>query len=80
MSAARRGCLALAVLPLAAATAGEPAPPPRVPLEMLEFLAEEPAGAEGMEDALMSRELDRAMGSIEPRASRKPKEGDGDEG
>lgn len=79
MSAPRRRFLALAFLPLAGAAADEPPPPPAMPLEMFEFLAEEPAGVDGMEEALMSQEIDRAMASVKVKAPRKPTEGDDDE-
>jgi hypothetical protein len=65
--------VALSVLPLAA-QAEEPAP---LTPEFLEFLAEEPAAGDGMEEALMSREIERALATA--RAARKAQEGDDDE-
>jgi hypothetical protein len=72
---ARSLLLALSVLPLAA-LAEEPTP---VPAEFLEFLAEEPAGMDGLEEALMSREIERALAEAGARAARKAPEGDDDE-
>jgi hypothetical protein len=72
---ARGLLLALSALPLAA-VAEEPAP---VPAELLEFLAEEPEGTDGLEEALMSREIERALAEAGARAARKAPEGDDDE-
>lgn len=70
---AGRFLLALSVLPLAV-VAEEPV---SLTPEFLEFLAEEPAGGEGLEEALMSREVERAL--AEARAASKAPEGDDDE-
>jgi hypothetical protein len=70
---ARRLLLALVALPMPA-MAAEPAP---LPAELLEFLAEEPADVDGLEEALMSREIDRAL--AQARTARKAPEGDDDE-
>jgi hypothetical protein len=72
---ARRALLALSFLPLAA-LAEERAP---LPPEFLEFLAEEPAGTDGLEEALMSREFERALAEARAKAAREPREGDDDE-
>jgi hypothetical protein len=71
----RRVLMALSVLPLAA-FAEERAP---VPPEFLEFLAEEPAGTDGLEEALMSREIERALAAARAKPARKPREGEDDE-
>jgi hypothetical protein len=71
----RRVLMALSVLPLAA-LAAERAP---VPPEFLEFLAEEPADTGGLEEALMSREIERVLAEARSKPARKPREGDDDE-
>ncbi len=65
---ARRIVAALSLVPLAALAES----PPPVALEFLEFLAEEPAGVDGMEEALMSREIDRVL--AQARTGRKAPE------
>ena len=71
----RRVLMALSVLPFAA-LAEERAP---VPPDFLEFLAEEPAGSEGLEEVLMSREIERALAEARSKPPRKPPEGADDE-
>lgn len=66
---------ALTVLPFAA-FAEERAP---LPPEFLEFLAEEPAGTDGVEEALMSREIERALAEARAKPVSKPREGEDDE-
>ncbi|MCU0977055.1 MAG: hypothetical protein MUC71_12220 [Steroidobacteraceae bacterium] len=70
-----RVLFALSFLPLAALAEERPPVPP----EFLEFLAEEPADTEGLEEALMSREVERALADAKVQPPRKPREGDDDE-
>ena len=57
-----RACLLVAMVPAAAQAtepAGVPTPPPEP--ELLEFLAEEPQMDEELGEALLSRDLDKAL-------------------